>query len=194
MTRRIPFRSLALALFVLLLAPLSAHADNTHKGRTALVISATLMSGGPGTQYPLAGRAAKAEEVAVERCFRRWCQVEASGGEGWISLDNLSFGQYARGPFSGPKFNVGRGGPGQVCLYSGTGYSGTELCGGSGLVIRDLALAGMDNVFSSVKVVGNVSVLVCRDFYFSSYCETLTGNTPVLDRFLRRAVSSIRIY
>ena len=82
---------------------------------------------------------------------------------------------------------------GSVCFYQGTNYTGAELCMSSGRVIHDLALLGIDNGFSSIKVFG-ASAAVCRDRDFQSYCERIISDQPVLDQYLRRALSSIRVY
>ncbi len=171
-----------------------AMAPAARAGTPAWTITELPVFSGPGTRYDLINTVPGGLHLSVVRCRPQWCEIASATAKGWVSRDRLSFGQYPRGPLSGPKLFIGRGGPGAVCLYSGTDYSGTELCQGPGYVVDDLALLGLDNQFSSVRIEGDVSVKVCRDFYFSNYCEIITHDTPDLGLFLKRAVSSIRVY
>ena len=82
---------------------------------------------------------------------------------------------------------------GTICFYQGTNFTGAELCLSSGRVIQDLALLGLDNRFSSARVYG-ASAAACRDRDFQSYCERIIADQPVLDQYLRHALSSIRVY
>lgn len=171
-----------------------AIAPAAQAGTPAWTISKLPVFAGPGARYDRVSTVPEGLHLSVVRCRPQWCEIDAGSAKGWVSRDNLSFGQYPRGPLSGPKLFIGRGGPGTVCLYSGTNYSGTEVCQGPGYVVSDLALLGLDNQFSSVRINGDVSVKVCRDFYFSNYCEIVTHDTPDLGMYLKRAVSSIRVY
>ena len=38
------------------------------------------------------------------------------------------------------------------------------------------------------------SAALCRDRFFQSYCERIIESQPVLDHYLRRNLSSIRMY
>src|SRR5690606_18173937 len=119
-------------------------------GSLAWVISPATLQSGPGNEYKSTGRTAvEGERITVERCRHQWCAIKGPGGSGWMDMAKISFGLYARGPLSGPKFDRKSGGPGQVCFYENAGYSGRKLCGGTGFVIRDLARAGFDNRLSS---------------------------------------------
>jgi len=153
-----------------------------------------LLREGPGAVYDVTGQLPGEIRIGVDRCWNRWCKVRAKNQSGWVSIDEISFGQAPGGPFSGPKLNYPSGGPGRVCFYTGGNYTGTELCAESGFVVKDLVLLHRDNTFASVRIEGNVSALVCRDFDFSSYCERVIENKPQLSRFLNRNVSSFRIY
>jgi hypothetical protein len=86
------------------------------------------------------------------------------------------------------------GGPGEVCLYEGHNYTGDSLCLKSGSVSHDLLLQHLDNRYSSVTVQGNVSVTLCRDREFSSYCERVLHDQPALNGFLDNNVSSYRVH
>lgn len=147
---------------------------------------------GPGTRYDEAGSIAAGERVRVDRCSNRWCQIHTSKVRGWLSLDNLSFGQQPDGLFAGPKFNTGRGAT--VCFYTGSNFTGASFCANSGRVIRDLKLIGFDNAIVSVEVGGG-SAMVCRDRGFRSYCQTIDASSEGnLVGLLSRDVSSIRVW
>jgi len=153
----------------------------------------TLRSG-PGHAYGVTGQIAEDTAIKVLRCQALWCVVDGPGGRGWTGKDRIGFGQTSADPLTGPRLGYGAGGPGTVCFYEGTHYSGRSLCAGPGQVFNDLALWGFDNGFSSVEVSGNVSAAACRDRQFQSYCERVVESQPVLDRFLNDNLSSIRVY
>ncbi len=181
--------SVVLALgFTAFSLPANAH----EPGSPAWVISDTDLRSGPGVRYPLTTSVAKGDAVTITRCSDRWCQI--AGADDWLSIDGLSFGQEALGPRSGPKFNTGRGGPGQVCFFDGLNYSGNSVCQPSGGVARDLALLGWDNQIASVSIDGDVSVNLCRDRNFASYCVLVDQSTPRLERLLLNAASSWQVW
>lgn len=163
-------------------------------GTPAWVIKDAVLREGPGHAYDAVGQVHGQIKVRVDRCSRNWCQIRGEGDKGWVGLDNLSFGQYARGPLSGPKVKRPSGGPGVICLYEGSNYSGGRICSKSGTVVRDLLLLDRDNAYASISVEGNVSVMLCRDRRFINYCQVFTKSQPSLPRFLNRAVSSYRVY
>lgn len=147
---------------------------------------------GPGTQYDVTGSVAANIRIRVDRCSRRWCLIHTRSDRGWMSLDNISFGQGPWRPFVlTPKFPVVVGG--NVCFFSGANYTGRETCYEGGQVSRDLYLSGLDNSFRSVKVKDG-SVLVCRDRNFRSYCMILNEDKPHLDELLSASISSIHVY
>jgi hypothetical protein len=148
---------------------------------------------GPGMQYDVTDSITEGVRVRVDRCSKRWCQIHTASARGWMSLDNLSFGQAPDGLLAGPKFPTQRGG-GVACFYSGEGFSGLSFCAKSGHVIPDLALAGHDNEISSVEINGAASALVCRDRGFRSYCEVVDVSRGRLDGLLSGGISSIRVY
>ncbi len=148
---------------------------------------------GPGPRYDVTGTIEEGVRVRVDRCAARWCQVRTATARGWLSLDNLSFGQAPDGLLAGPKFPTQRGG-GVVCFYSGEGFSGVSFCARSGRVIPDLALVGYDNEISSVEINGAASAVVCRDRGFRSYCEVVDVSKGKLDGLLSNGISSIRVY
>jgi SH3 domain-containing protein/peptidase inhibitor family I36 len=183
--------AIGIALFGLTLLLGSASAAET--GTHAWTKNGVQLFQGPGTEYDLVGDLTGDIEVRVERCTYQWCKVRGEGQRGWMYRRALSFGQTSRGPFQGPKFNFGEG-LGTVCLYTGRDYTGTELCRDSGFVMRDLLLFGNDDTYSSVRIEGSASVLLCRDAYFRNYCERVNESQPRINGFLDNNVSSVRIY
>jgi hypothetical protein len=149
---------------------------------------------GPGARYDEVGSIGAGERVRVDRCSYRWCQIRTASVRGWLSLDNLSFGQAPDGLFAGPEFNIQRGGKGQVCFYDGSNFTGTSFCANSGRVIRDLDLLGLDNAIASVEVGEGVSAIVCRDRGFRSYCEVVDISKGRLTGLLTNSITSIRVY
>ena len=190
------FRVLAAAIFALfLMAPASAVQPTGSAGWTTdgwTVFSGPLYAG-PGSQYDVTGAVDEGIRVRVDRCSKRWCQIHTASARGWLSLDNLSFGQAPDGWLAGPKFPTQRGG-GVACFYTGEGFSGVSFCAKSGRVIPDLALAGHDNEISSVEINGAASALVCRDRGFRSYCEVVDVSKGRLDGLLNGSISSVRVY
>jgi len=190
-TMRTFLRALAvLALAVAALSPAAA----AETGTPAWTTTAMTVFEGPGAAYDIVGDVEEAIHLRVERCTYRWCRIRTSGAHGWVSRDQLNFGQHARGPFTGPRLNYKSGGPGTVCFFSGRSYSGESFCVGSGHVVHDLLLLDRDNRYSSITVEGEVSVMLCRDRDFSSHCERFNESTPRLPGFLDNAVSSYHVY
>ena len=184
--------AIGIALFWLTLLVGGGTAVET--GTHAWTMNGVTLYDGPGTEYDVVGDLVGDIEVRVERCMPIWCRVRGEDGErGWMYRRALSFGQTARGPFQGPKFNWGAG-AGTVCLYTGKNFTGESLCRNSGFVMRDLQLYGNNDVYSSVTIEGSASVLLCRDRYFTNYCERVNASQPELQGFLDNNVSSVRIY
>jgi len=187
-------RALAkLALSLALLLGLASTAAAIETGTPAWTNRAQTLFEGPGTAYDVRGDVGADQRVHVDRCSKTWCQIRAGRQQGWVSLYALSFGQ---GPTPWPFARLGLkgGGPGTVCLYEGRNYTGASLCRSSGFVSRDLLLTHLDNRYSSVSIEGDVSVLLCRDRDFKSYCVRVNESTPRLHGFLDNAVSSVRVY
>ena len=179
---------LALTLIALLALTLPAAAIET--GTPAWLINAQALYEGPGGAYDVTGELGDETAIRVDRCTYRWCRIHAEGQRGWVSRDNISFGQHPRGPLTGPRLNYPAGGT--VCFYEGRNFTGDYFCSGPGTVVKDLLLRGRDNVFASVSVDGT-SVTACRDRDFSSYCERIIEDQASLHGFLARNVSSIRV-
>lgn len=149
---------------------------------------------GPGGAYQVTGEIPADVAIRVLRCQRLWCVVDGEGGRGWTSKDAIVFGRTSEDWLGRIAPNYPAGGPGSVCFFTGTNYTGVSLCAGPGRVFNDFALLNMDNHFRSVQITGNVSVAACRDRFFQSYCERIIASQPVMDQYLAGALSSARVY
>ncbi len=183
-----------LALSLALLLGLAVPASAVQTGTPAWTLKALTLMEGPGNAYDVTGEIEAEARVYVDRCSKQWCQIHAGGQQGWVDLYALAFGQEAKPPLSGPRLNLKKGGPGTICLYEGANFTGDSLCAGSGFVVHDLLLTRQDNRYSSVQIEGNVSVLLCRDRNFKSYCVRVNESQARLHGFLNNGVSSLRVY
>ncbi|MDP1729662.1 MAG: SH3 domain-containing protein [Devosia sp.] len=183
------FAPVAALLFALALHALPAQALET--GTAAWLIKGQALFEGPGRAYVVVGELGDETGIRVDRCTYRWCRIHAGGQRGWVSRDNIGFGQRPRGPSTGPRLDHPRGGT--VCFFEGRNFSGDSVCAGSGAVVRDLLLFGRDNRYSSIQIDG-ASVMVCRDRDFTGYCELIVASQPAMHGFLDDNVSSYRVY
>lgn len=151
---------------------------------------------GPGTAYLVVDTIQPGEQLIITgECRPNWCEISHSGRDGWVYFPDA----YAEGwepdeGIFGTDLHWGRGGPGEVCFYEGTNYSGASFCLTSGVNYPDLALMGADNRISSVKVTGEVSTLMCKDANYEHYCVLLVQDHPYLDRVINNQASSITVY
>jgi len=182
-----------LALALLALAAFAAPALAAETGTPAWLISDATLLDGPGSAYQPVGELGGKTRIRVDRCSGPWCLIHAEGLKGWVGLQKVNFGQYPRGPLTGPRLNYPSGG-GTVCFFTGRNYTGHAVCNQSGFVMPDLKLVGLDNSFSSVTIEGSASVTACRDRKWTSYCERIIESQPVLDGFLDDGVTSYRIW
>jgi hypothetical protein len=182
---------LALTIMVSVVSPSMAESVTGSHGWALQPLS---LRDGPGAAYAVTGNIAENAAIKVLRCQKVWCLVDGPGGRGWTSLERVGFGLSPEGPLFAIQPNYPAGGPGSACFYTGTNYSGSSFCAGPGEVFPDLALHGVDNSFASVKISGNVSAAACRERKFHSYCERIVESQLVLDRYLNRNLSSIRVY
>jgi hypothetical protein len=174
-----------------LLAPALAFSD---VGSHGWALQDLTLRKGPGAAYEVTGSIAEDSAVRIIRCQVNSCLVDGGTERGWTSRELLGFGKDSRGPLFVVRPDYPAGGPGQICFYEGKNFSGASICAGSGQVFTDLALYGYDNRFVSVEVRGNVSAAACRDRGFQSYCERIIESQPVLNEYLARNLSSIRVY
>jgi hypothetical protein len=149
---------------------------------------------GPSMRYDIIGSVSAETQVRVERCKERWCFIRGDRGDGWVSISVLSFGEEPRSFLELPKQRYPGGGPGIACFYTDINFTGVGYCAEPGTAIFDLLLEDMDNRFASLAIEGSLSVTVCRDADFSSYCERVVESQPILDRFLVNAVSSFYVH
>lgn len=182
--------ALVAALFLVIVL-LALPAQALESGTAAWLIKGQSLFEGPGEAYDVVGELAGETRIRVDRCTYRWCRIHAAGERGWVSRDNISFGQEPRGPLTGPHFDRPRGGA--VCFFEGPDFSGASVCAKAGTVVHDLLLFNLDNRYSSVEVSAS-SVMVCRDRDFTSYCELIVKSQPRLHGFLDDNVSSYRVY
>ena len=180
------------ALALLVLGTVAASAVQV--GTPAWSVRPLVLMEGPGHEYNVVGEIDGKVRIYVDRCAREWCRVHAGRAAGWTSLYDIAFGNVIRSPLTLAPFPYKWGGPGFICLYEGHNYSGQSLCFNSGSRVRDLLLLGADNRFSSVSIEGNVSVMLCRDRDYHSYCERLNDSQGVLQGFLDNNVSSVWVY
>jgi uncharacterized protein YraI len=177
----------------LLLATSSAYALS-ESGTLAWSTDVLTLRQGPDTAYQVTGEVGADLQIKVLRCEELWCLVDADSGRGWTYKNGIAFGVTSADWPGGVNPDYPSGGPGSVCFYQGTNYTGAELCLTSGRVIVDLALLGLDNRFNSVRVEGKVSAAACRNRDFQSYCERIIASQPQLHDYLRGALSSIRVH
>ncbi len=182
--------ALAFALAAMLTTAFAATEAGSHGWSTANLI----LRDGPGTAYAITGEIPAYSAIKILRCQRLWCVVDGPGGRGWTSKDHVSFGRTPTPWPGGINPDYAYGEAGQVCFYTGKNYTGYRFCAVGGEVFPDLALRGLDNVFSSVEIIGRTSVAACRDRFFQSYCERIVVSQPVLDQYLVRNLSSVRVY
>ncbi len=186
-------KALMLVVTIAFALPVSSHAAS-ESGSHGWSRTELSLRNGPGAAYDAIGSIPGRVVIRILRCQKLWCLVDGEGARGWTDAYHVDFGQSPDWPLTGPELNYAVGGSGTICFYTGTNYTGSSFCARSGQVFNDLALWGMDNAFSSVKVEGSLSAAACRDRKFQSYCERIVGDQPALDPYLRRNLSSIRVY
>ena len=184
-------RLLALLIVLVTSFALATSAQALETGSAAWLINGQSLFEGPGQAYDVVGELGDETSIRVDRCTYRWCRIHAEGQHGWVSRDNVSFGQEPRGPLTGPHFDHPTGGV--ACFFEGPNYSGASVCAKAGTVVHDLLLFHLDNRYSSIEVSGS-SVMVCRDRDFTSYCELIVESQPRLHGFLDNNASSYRVY
>ncbi|WP_375600022.1 peptidase inhibitor family I36 protein [Devosia sp. Naph2] len=183
----------ALAFVFSLLPSLSAMSASDY-GSHAWSRAPLILRDGPGPAYDVTGEIAGEQEIRVLRCQKLWCNVAGPGGRGWTGKAAIDFGKDPHWPILDPDNQWPDLAGGEMCFYEGTHYTGRSFCADTGDVFQDLAAWGWDNRISSVQVITPTSAALCRDRFFQSYCERIAESQPVLDQYLRRHLSSIRLY
>jgi hypothetical protein len=184
--------ALLLAFSLLVFAAGGARAEET--GTLAWTTRPLTLYEGPGRSYEILGNVGSQLRLRVDRCTYQWCQIHTDGARGWVWRMALNFGQYPIPLWARPTDGYKWGGPGQVCLFEGRNFTGASLCLRSGQRSKDLLLQHLDNRFSSVSVAGRVSITLCRDRNWTSYCERVEHDQPVLNGFLDNNVSSYVVH
>lgn len=184
--------STVLALLMLAL-PASQGFALSESGSHGWARKTLTLSKGPGPEYDIVGQIAEDSAIKVLRCQPLWCYVDGPGGRGWTDQYGISFGKDSSWPIFDRDRVYKDLTNGSMCFYEGTNYTGRSFCASTGQVFADLALWGWDNKISSIKVNGT-SAAICRDRDFHSYCERITESQPVINRYLRKNLSSIRVY
>ena len=189
---RAPLAFLLIVLFAVagIWPAVAASVSGSHGwSRDTLVLRA-----GPGDHYAVAGQIAGEQAIRIQRCQKLWCFVSGPGGQGWTRNGPIDFGKDPHWAVLDPDNEWPDLANGAMCFYEGTHYTGRSFCAETGQVFRDLATWGWDNRISSIRVITATSAAICRDRFFQSYCERVATSQPVLDPFLRRNLSSIRLY
>jgi hypothetical protein len=182
------------ALAAILLLALGATAAAAQSGTPAWSKRPLVLMQGPGTEYKVVGEIEAEVRIRVDRCHKLWCHVHKGREAGWAKLYSIDFGEGPGGRYKFPKVGFNWGGPGQVCLYEGANFTGKSLCVKPGFRSRDLLLLGADNRFSSVRIEGRTSVLLCRDRDYVSFCIHYNDSQKRLHGFLDNNVSSVIVY
>lgn len=172
---------------------------------------------GPGTSFGIVDRLNPGEDVEVRGCQLGWCYIEHSGPDGYVSSSYLrrstgtSFGSSFNLNFNFPQgsISIGDGGvsigvgpgrptpppsggslPGDVCFYSGSGYTGSRFCMDQGDLTPYVG-AQWNNRISSIRNPDGYRVLVCDDAGYDD-CRTYRSSARSLGDF-NNVISSIRI-
>jgi|ThiBiot_300_biof_2_1041535.scaffolds.fasta_scaffold05555_6 hypothetical protein len=163
-------------------------------GTPAWSVRPLVLYEGPGKAYDVTGEIDAAVRIYVDRCSKQWCRVHSGRQAGWTKLYDIAFGKVLRHPWQLAPIPYKWGGPGLVCLYEGHNFTGASFCAKAGASVRDFLLLDTDDRYSSVRIEGNVSVDLCRDRDFHSYCERVNDSQRALNGFLDNNVSSMRVY
>ena len=172
---------------------------------------------GPGTSFSIVDRLSAGEKVDVLGCRSGWCYVEKPGADGYVSSSYVrrtsggtSFGSNFNLSFSFPQGSIsfGNGGvsigvgpgaptpppsgslPGDVCFYSGSGYTGSRFCMDEGDMTPYVG-AQWNNRISSIRNPDGFRVTVCDDAGYDD-CRTYTSSARSLGDY-NNVISSIRI-
>jgi len=209
MTRLFKLAAAAAALVVgLAVAPAFA-APNAYVAKDADVLK------NPNPASTVISEVFKGDVVTLLDCKNNFCLVKEEGG--WAkqsAFGPLKQGKPSNAPFSfsfgvggdgkpSIQIGVGNGGPAivvgddeeedpGVCFYKSKNFSGSALCVEPG--DSDDSLSGnWDNSISSIEVLGDAEVTVCRDEDLEGACATLTSSKKSLPASLDNRISSYEV-
>jgi hypothetical protein len=182
----------------------------------AVATASVNVRGGPSTSFPVIGTLRPGETVDVGGCRTGWCYL--TDEDGYVSSAYLRRGSSGGATFE-PNFNLsfnfpqgsislGTGGvsigvgpvnpgrppsgsqPGDVCFYSGQGYTGSRFCMDQGDLTPYVG-PQWNNRISSIRNPDGFTVLVCDDAGYDD-CRTYRTSARSLGSFDNQ-ISSIRI-
>jgi len=81
----------------------------------------------------------------------------------------------------------------RVCFYKGKNFTGKKACVTPGDRDRLLS-ANWNDKISSIKVIGNAAVKVCKHKNFNGICRTIDRSVPKLGRKMNNEISSYVAY
>ncbi|MCZ4274082.1 SH3 domain-containing protein [Maritalea porphyrae] len=81
----------------------------------------------------------------------------------------------------------------KICFYSNAYYKGKKACVDAGTNNRLLSPKWNDRI-SSIKVIGDASVTVCKHKNYKGICRTIDNNIPKLGFRLNDEISSFKSY
>jgi hypothetical protein len=172
---------------------------------------------GPGTSFEVVDRLSPGEDVDVLGCRAGWCYITHPGPDGYVSSSYVrrtgggtSFGSNFNLSFNFPQgsISIGDGGisigvgpdrptrpgsgslPGDVCFYSGAGYTGSRFCMDEGDMTPYVG-GQWNNRISSIRNPGGLRVTVCDDAGYDD-CRTYRTSARSLGDY-NNVISSIRI-
>ena len=165
---------------------------------------------GPGTSFEIVDRLSAGEDVDVLGCRLGWCYIQHPGPDGYVSSSYVrrTGGGASFGPSFNLSFNFPRGSisigvgpgtptpppggsmPGDVCFYSGAGFTGSRLCMDQGELTPYVGRE-WNNRISSIRNPDGFRVLVCDDAGYDD-CRTYRTSARTLGDF-DNVISSIRI-
>jgi uncharacterized protein YraI len=188
--------------------------SSTALAATAYPTTSLNVRSGPGTGYAVVNRLSPGERVNVDRCIPgfRWCHVQASGADGWVSSAYLRdtrsrpLNQFAFSlniPQLGFTIGLGQSGivvrPGQppqqlarVCFYEHANYQGNSFCVREGQANARLGQTWNDKI-SSIRVQGGAQVRVCEHWDFQGTCRVYRGNVAFVGPGNNDIISSYRV-
>lgn len=155
---------------------------------------------------------------------KRWCYVTHSGPDGWVAAKYLKkVGGHKPKPtptYDDPEvtfgFQFGSGGSSftfgfstddgytstphkpkprqaKICFFSDAYYKGRKACVDAGTNNRLLSPKWNDRI-SSIKIIGDASVKVCKHKNYNGICRTIDNNIPKLGFRMNDEISSFKSY